>query len=450
MRIQTSDVIEVLKQHIDRKDWNQAIQFLATLKAADEAQVFTELSQSEQKQLLPRLTDEHLAKILENLRRDDALRLSRGIDVATLSHSLDRVSPDLAADVLHSLPQASSQRVLEGMLEKEAVSPLLQYADDSAGGLMTTEYVLLTPDMTAAEALSLLRESQLPRAAIDVLYVVNNEKHLLGRLTLRELVLASPESRINDIMEGNVVYVTSDIDREESARVMEHYSLAALPVVDADQHVLGIISLRESIKVAEEEATEDMYHMIGLSGHERIFSPIQDSIKKRLPWLLFNLGTAVLAGFVVSLFDSIIARAVVLAAFIPIIAGQTGNAAIQTGTIMVRSLALGEVTFKNMRRALFKEVGLAAINSLVVALVAGLVALGFLQWNDLWLAPVMAVAMFLSMIVAGLSGALIPLGLKLLGIDPALASTVIITTITDILGFLLLLGAAALAIQYLL
>ena len=132
---------------------------LATLKAADEAQVFTELSQSEQKQLLPRLTDEHLAKILENLRRDDALRLSRGIDAVTLSHSLDRVSPDLAADVLHSLPQASSQRVLEGMLEKEVVSPLLQYADDSAGGLMTTDYVLLTPDMTAAEALSLLRES---------------------------------------------------------------------------------------------------------------------------------------------------------------------------------------------------------------------------------------------------------------------------------------------------
>jgi magnesium transporter len=192
-----------------------------------------------------------------------------------------------------------------------------------------------------------------------------------------------------------------------------------------------------------------MYHMIGLSGHERIFGPMQDSIKKRLPWLLFNLGTAVLAGLVVSLFGSVIAQAVVLAAFIPIIAGQTGNAAIQTGTIMVRSLALGEVTFKNMRKALFKEVGLAAINGLVVALVAGLVALGFLQGKDLWLMPVMAVAMFLSMIVAGLSGTLIPLGLKLLGIDPALASTVIITTITDILGFLLLLGAAALAVQYL-
>ena len=438
MRVQTSDLIEVLRQHIDRKDWNQAIQLLAALKAADEAQVFTELSQSEQKQLLPRLTDEHLAKILENLRGDDALRLARGIDVVTLSHSLDRVSPE-----------ASLQRVLEGMLEKEAVSPLLQYADDSAGGLMTNEYVLLTPDMTAAEALSLLRESQPPRAAVDVLYVVDNEKHLRGRLTLRELVLARPESRINDIMEGDVIYVTSDIDREESARVMEHYSLAALPVVDADQHVLGTISLRDSIKVAEEEATEDMYHMIGLSGHERIFGPMQDSIKKRLPWLLFNLGTAILAGLVVSLFDSVIAQAVVLAAFIPIIAGQTGNAAIQTGTIMVRSLALGEVTFKNMRAALFKEVSLAAINGLVIALVAGLVALGFLQGNDLWLAPVMAVAMFLSMIVAGLSGVLIPLGLKLLGIDPALASTVIITTITDILGFLLLLGAAALAIQYL-
>jgi magnesium transporter len=210
MKVQTSDLIEVLRQYIDRKDWNQAIQLLAALKAADEAQVFTELSHSEQKQLLPRLTDEHLAKILENLRGDDALRLARGIDAVTLFHSLDRVSPDLAADVLHSLPQASSQRVLEGMLEKEAVSPLLQYADDSAGGLMTNEHVLLTPEMMAAEALSLLRESQPPREAIDVLYVVDNEKHLLGRLTLRELILSSPESRINDIMESDVVSVTND------------------------------------------------------------------------------------------------------------------------------------------------------------------------------------------------------------------------------------------------
>ncbi len=447
MKIEPSNVIEILKEHINRKDWDQAIQLLATLKAADEARIFTGLSQSEKKQLLPRLDDEHLARILENLRNNDAFRLSRDTDVATLSHALDKVSPDLAADVLHSLPQASSQQVLAGMLEKEAVSPLLQYSDDSAGGLMTTEYVLLTPEMTAEEALSLLRRLQPPRETIDVLYVVDNENRLLGQLTLRELVLANPKARISDIMEGDVIFVTSATDKEQSTRVMERYGLAALPVVDADQRVVGVIGLRDSIKVAEEEATEDMYHMIGLSGQERIFAPIQDSIKKRLPWLLFNLGTAVLAGFVISLFDSVIAQAVVLAVFIPIIAGQTGNAATQTGTIMVRSLALGEVTFRNMRTALFKEVSLAAINGLVVALVAGLISLGFLQWNDLWLAPVMAVAMFLSMIVAGLSGALIPLGLKSLGIDPALASMVIITTVTDVLSFFLLLGGATLAVR---
>ena len=447
MKIEPSNVIEILKEHINRKDWDQAIQLLATLKAADEARIFTGLSQSEKKQLLPRLDDEHLARILENLRNNDAFRLSRDTDVATLSHALDKVSPDLAADVLHSLPQASSQQVLAGMLEKEAVSPLLQYSDDSAGGLMTTEYVLLTPEMTAEEALSLLRRLQPPRETIDVLYVVDNENRLLGQLTLREFVLANPKARISDIMEGDVIFVTSATDKEQSTRVMERYGLAALPVVDADQRVVGVIGLRDSIKVAEEEATEDMYHMIGLSGHERIFGPMQDSIKKRLPWLLFNLGTAVLAGFVISLFDSVIAQAVVLAVFIPIIAGQTGNAATQTGTIMVRSLALGEVAFRNMRTALFKEVSLAAINGLVVALVAGLISLGFLQWNDLWLAPVMAVAMFLSMIVAGLSGALIPLGLKSLGIDPALASMVIITTVTDVLSFFLLLGGATLAVR---
>ena len=347
-----------------------------------------------------------------------------------------------------AMRRVEREELLEGMEGWEKVSSLLAYADDSAGDLMAPECVLLTPEMTASESITLLRSLRPPSEMIDILYVADDEKRVLGRLTLSQLVLANPEARVGELMESDVISVTSGADKEECPRVIERYDLAAIPVVNDERRLVGSIRLKESLEVAKEEATEDMYPMIGLSReHERVLGPMRDSIRRRLPWLLINLGTAVLAGFVVSLFDATIASVVVLAAFIPIIAGQGGNAGAQTGTIMVRSLAFGEVSFRNMRKALLKEMALAAVHGLVVALVAG--AIVFLWKWDIWLAGVLAVAIFLTMIVAGLSGALVPVVLKLLRVDPALASTVVITTITDISGVLFLLGTAALMMHYL-
>ena len=448
MSAQAPENIEVLKGHINRKEWQEAVSLLSTLRAADEAQAFSKLGRSERGELLSRLNDDDLARLLENLEKDDAFRLSREVDGKTLSHALDKVTPRLVAHVLHSLPQARADEVLKGMEDQNRVPPLLDYTNDSAGGLMSPQYVLLIPGMTVSEGISRLRSLRPPSEAIEVLYVGDDEGKLLGRVTLGQLVLADPEAGIGEVMESDVISVRSDADKEECARLMERYGLVALPVVNEERRLVGSIRIIESLEVAEEEATEDMYRMVGLSEHERVFGPMADSIRRRLPWLLINLATVVLAGFVVSLFDSTISRVVMLAAFIPIITGQGGNSAAQTGTIMVRSLALGEVSFSNVRTVLFKEVGLAAINGLVIALVAGAIAIAFVWQEDLWPAAVLAVAMFLTMIVAGLSGALVPLVLKLVRIDPALASTVVITTITDISGLLFLLGAAALTVHY--
>jgi len=448
MTTQAPQLIDVLREHIKRKEWDKAIQLLSQLRAADEADLFSELGLGEKKELLPHLSYNELARILENLKKDNVRQLPEHISGTTLSHLMDQLSPDLAADMLRALPPQRSQEVLADMAEKEKVAPLLVYADDSAGGLMTPEFVPLTSEMTAAQAIALLRKLKPPRETIDVLYVVDEERRLLGRLTLRELILADPQAKIGEIMEPDVIWVTSSTDREECARIMSHYGLTALPVVDEEHRLVGLIQLKESMEVITEEATEDMYHMVGLSGQERVFSPMRDSVKRRLLWLCVNLGTAILAGFVVNLFESTIARLVALAAFIPIIAGQGGNAATQTLTIIVRSLALGEISFKNAKKALFKEVSLAVINGFVIAIIAGAVA--FLWKGDLWLGVILAVAMFLTMVVAGLSGAVVPLALKLLRIDPALASTVVVTTITDICGFLFLLGAATIMMHYLL
>ena len=424
------------------------MELLATLRAADQAPVLLQLRGSARQDVLSRLSHDELARILESLEKEYAFELCRDLDGMALAHALDRVTPDLAVDVLHSLPPEPAREVLKGMDTRDEVTPLLDYADDTAGGLMTPEYVLLSPGVSASEAIDLLRRLRPPRETIDVLYVVDDEKRLLGRMSLRQLVLADPGARIAEVMEPDAISVATGTDQEECTRCMEHYNLAALPVVNDEGRLVGNIRFKDSLEVAEEEATEDMYRMIGLNERERVFRPIRNSVRTRLPWLLANLGTAVLAGFVVSLFDATIAKLVVLAAFVPIIMGQGGNAAAQTGTIMVRSLALGEVSVSNMRRAMFKEVALAAVNGLVVALVSGAVAIAFLWNENLWLAGVMAAAMFLTMIVAGLTGALVPLLLKLLKIDPALATAVVVTTITDILGFLFLLGVAALMLRY--
>jgi magnesium transporter len=336
MSTQAPRLIDVLKKYIQQKDWDKAIRLLSQLRAADEAELFSKLGSSDKYDLLPHISYDQLARILENLGKDDVRALSRQVDGTVLSHAMDKMSPDRAADVLHSLPIAETQKALADMAERKAVSPLLAYSDDSAGGMMTPEFVALTPEFSAGEAIALLRKLKPPRDTIDVLYILDKKKRLIGRVTLRELILADPLTKVDSIMDHDATSVTSGTDREECVRVMERFGLTALPVIDERRRLVGLIRLKESMQAAEEEATEDMYHMVGLSENERVFAPMRDSIRRRLPWLCINLGTAILAGFVVNLFESTIAKVVVLAAFVPIIAGQGGNAGAQTLTIVIR------------------------------------------------------------------------------------------------------------------
>jgi len=447
MVVKSPEPLGVLRERIEQRDWQGAIELLSQLKAADEAATFSELSERNKEELLPRLNSKELAKILEGSEKAEAARISQKLSSSTLLEVLDQVSPEHAADVLHQLPPSQAQEVLGGMKAREAVSSLINYPDESAGGLMTPELVTFNPEMTVAEAISRLREVRPARETVNVFFVVDHQGKLCGQLSLRELILADPQARIGEVMQTDVLSVTPETDREQCARLMERYNLTALPVVDQEQRLLGLIRLEESIRVLEEENTKDMYHMIGLSGQERASAPWFQSVKRRLPWLCLNLGTAILAGLVVSLFESTVAKAAILAAFIPIVAGQGANAGAQTLTIIVRSLALGEVSFRNARKVLFKEVSLAFVSGLVVALIAGLIAL--LWKGNPWLALVLGVAMLFTMLAAGLSGALVPLVLKLLRVDPALASSIIVTTITDVLSALFLLGLATAVLHFL-
>jgi magnesium transporter len=277
------------------------------------------------------------------------------------------------------------------------------------------------------------------------LYVLDAANRLNGVVSLRELVVAPPDAPIEGIMIRDMISVGPETDQEEVARLVQRYRLRALPVVDEERHLLGIATMDDALDVVSEEATEDMYRMAGVGVSERAFSPVLESAKRRLPWLAFNMAWGFLAVAVVNAFEPTIARLAALAVFMPMIAGQGNNAGVQTATIVVRSMALGEVHLHDVLRLLRKEVLMGMIKGATFGMILGLVA--WLWKDNPTLGLIAGVSLFLNMIVAGLGGVLIPMTLRRLGMDPATVAGVFDTVLTDIIGFLIFLGLATLMID---
>jgi magnesium transporter len=312
---------------------------------------------------------------------------------------------------------------------------------------MTTSFLTLRPGMTAQDAINALREWSPDDEMPYYLFVVDRDRKLVGVVSLRQLLVAQANKLISQIMNHEVITVQAGADQEEVANLMKKYDFLALPVVDPQNRLVGIITVDDVVDVIEEEATEDVYRLGGVPDEERVWSPIGFSLRRRLPWLYINLGTAFLAAWVVSLFEETIAQVAILAAMQSIVAGQGGNAATQRVTIIVRSLALGEAELKDAWRVLTKEALVGLFQGLAVAVVVGA---GVAIWqNSPALGFVIGAAMMGNLVVAGIAGAGVPFALKAVKIDPALASPVIVTTFTDVCGFAFSLGLATLLINYL-
>jgi magnesium transporter len=328
------------------------------------------------------------------------------------------------------------------MEEPEEVRPLLIHADESAGGLMTSAKITLHKDMTVEQAIAHLRVLAPDREDIYYLFVVDRDVRLVGVVPLRQMIIAPPSTRIEQIMDPDVIHVQADADQEEAARLMARYDLLALPVVDSTGHLLGLITHDDLVDVLEAEATEDIYRLGGVPEEHPPDVPIPAALKTRLPWLVLNLGTALASATILSLFESTIARVAVLAAFFPIVAGVSGSAGTQTLTVTVRGLALGELNPRDGWRAIGREWLIGLANGVAVG---GLIAVIALLWKGTpMLGVVVGVATLLNMIGAGIAGALIPLLLQVLRVDPALASPILVTTITDASGYFIYLGLATL------
>jgi len=434
-------VLDEVRNALTAEDWDRAVNLVEALRPPDQADIFEELSKDDQSELLPRLSPEDSADILEELRDEDAVEVAGLLEAEDLSRIINEMQPDEAADLLGDMAPEQAAETLSSIEDANEILPLLEHGDETAGGLMTSVDVVLHKDITAQQAIAHLKVN-LPDAEIAYyLYVVDDNVKLVGVVSLLQIVVASSDTCIVDIMNPEVISVFADTDQEATARLMARYDLLALPVVDHNFQLLGVITHDDMVAVLEEEETEDIYRLGGVPD-ERVSPTVapQIALRARLPWLVLNMGTALLSALVLSLFENTIAQLAVLAVFFPIVAGVSGSAGTQTLTVTVRGLALGEVSSRDGIPALTREVLIGLANGFVLGSLIALIAL--LWKGSPILGLVVGLATFLNLIAAGFAGVLVPLGMSVIRLDPALASPVLVSTLTDTLGYLIYLSIA--------
>ena len=441
-------IIEQIERSLSAGRLEEAVETFQELHFADRAEVYNLLDESTQAVLLKNLDVPMTADLFDELTDEETLEAADGLTISRLADVLDEMEPDEAADLLGDLPPDIATQALAEMEDLEDVLPLLGFPDESAGGRMTTSFIALRRQTSAEQAIQFLRgvgpESDVPY----YLFVVDREKRLSGVIGLRELVIAEPKVRMENIMEMDVFYVTTDSDQEEAARMMARYDLSALPVVDDQRRLVGVITGDDLIDVLEEEATEDIYRLSNVSDTDlEPESAIWSQLKGRLPWLYLSMLTSLFAAWVISRFEPIIARVAVLAVFQSLVAGLGGNAVTQNMAMTVRALALGKIAPSRAWPIILRQLLIGLIMGIAIGVVVG--AGAYLWRGNIYLGAILGLALVGNLAVAGVAGTMIPLGLKALGQDPALASAVLVTTVTDSMGFLLFLGLASYFLGYL-
>jgi magnesium transporter len=387
--------------------------------------------------LPPELSSQALAEMPEEEHAETTLAALAPEQAAEIVEELD---DDDAADILGELPPADQERILSTLEHRADVERLLRYGVETAGGRMTAQTVTVRDTATVAQALDEIRRQAAEVEDFYQVFVVDGDRRLVGTLPFKELVISRPERRVRDFMAPADVSVSPDADQEDVARILARYNLPSVAVVDDHGRLLGRITFDDVIDVVEAETTEDLLKFGGVPAGELLAAGWREAVRSRLPWLYVNLLTAFLAGGVVYVFQGTVQRTVALAVWMPIIAGMGGNAGTQALAVTVRRLALGQIPAQLFARVVGKEVLVGVVNGLAIGLVVGAVAL--LMGDQSRLGLVVFLAMAGNLLVAGFAGGFIPVILERYRVDPAIASSIFVTTFTDVCGFLLLLGLA--------
>lgn len=362
---------------------------------------------------------------------------------------LNEMSSDEITDLLGVLDERESADILGKINaeDRKDVQRLLGYEPETAGGIMATEFIAIDENKSIRDTLKYLQKKAPEAESIYYIYVVDKKEILKGVVSLRDIVCTDFEMKISEITNTNVIALRYDMDQEEVANAFEKYGFISMPVVDEKEKLLGIVTADDIMEVIKDESTEDIHRLGGIDEEEKVAGTLRESIKSRLPWLMVNLFTALLASAVVGAFEGTISQVVTLATFMPIVTGMGGNAGTQTLTIIVRGIALGELTGENAKRILIKEIFVGLTTGVVIG--AAIAVIGYLWEKNYMFGVVIGVAMVLNMVVATIAGFIVPVILKKINVDPALASAVFVTTATDVLGFFFFLGLATVFINYL-
>ncbi|MBD3669380.1 MAG: magnesium transporter [Gammaproteobacteria bacterium] len=384
--------------------------------------------------LLLHLNDNLRASLINEMEPRELIAAAEGLDTDDL------------VDLLPEMPEDVTQHILQSLDEqnRRSVEHVMSFDDDTAGGLMNIDTIQVRSEITIDVVLRYLRlRGELPEAT-DSLMVVDRDGHFLGTLSLTRLLTSEAGSLVKDVMHTDVEGIDPSTPVQEVAKRFEHRDLISSPVVDENGMLLGRITIDDVVDVIRDEGEHSFMSMAGMSEEEDLFAPVIASSKRRTVWLGINMLTAVLASWVIGLFDATIEKLVALAILMPIVASMGGIAGNQTLALVIRGMALGQITDKNAYRLMLKEVSVGLLNGLVWALIIGLISATW--FDNVQLGMVIASAMFINLLIAALSGTTVPLLLRKLGIDPALAGSVVLTTVTDIVGFITFLGLAALVL----
>jgi len=375
---------------------------------------------------------------LDDAVRDDVLQI---VDTDTLVNTVQQLDSDDAVFVLEDMADDERQEVLEQIpqTERMVLERSLDFPEDSAGRLMQSEFISVPPFWTVGQTIDYLRETEdLPDDFLEI-YIIDPTHTPIGVVHLAEVLRAQRPSAMETLLHEGFYIIQAETDREEVALLFERYNLVTAPVVDEDQRLIGVITADDVFEVIAEEAGEDILRLGGV-GDEAVTDTVLETAQGRLSWLFLNLLTAIAASLVIGLFDASIEKMVALAVLMPIVASMGGNAGTQTLTITVRALATQELLPVNAARLVYRELGVGLLNGFVFAVITGFV--GGVWFDDMALGSVLAAAMIVNLVVAAMAGILIPIGLNRVNIDPALASSVFVTTVTDVIGFFAFLGFA--------
>lgn len=431
---QLEEILAQVRASLERNDLAQAVAVIQQLYPVDQADLLSELDDDDQQTLLPKFAPDAAADILEEMDDAQAAELVAALPTATAVRIVEEMAPDEAADVLGNMEREQAQAVLEALEDPEEIRPLLLHPTDTAGGIMTSEFLALRRRMTANDALAAIRAWLPDQEDISTLFVVDRYGTLCGMVNVRQLIVADPTTPLQEVMETDVLSVPAGTDQEECARLMSRYDLLALPVVNEEGILMGMITIDDVVDVLEEETTEDIQRLGATEplGRPYLDTSITSVFRKRIGWLLLLFLTETLTGSVLRHFEAEIQAVVALSFFIPLLIGTGGNAGSQTTSTVIRALSLGELETKKMWRPLWHEVRIGVLLGLVMAVVAYGRAL---LWGTTdGVALTVAVAIFAIVVWANSLGSLLPVIAERVGIDPTVVSGPAMSTLVDATG----------------